>query len=521
MNQETIIEATFERLDNETTNAFAFTTALNLHVEHLHHFPIAIKQIRPLITAICTRRQTTNTPATISSRGWQRWINVDTTAAIKLLNPESNSTITKNEYKTFIQTHPFLLGPLTRIQRAFQAYDTDHNGYLNVDEVCVLMRDMEAEKQTNRDFSGVIEQPAVSANAVCIMMNCKIRTYFKKYVKKKKRGFTFFEFALFALEHPETLQTTPSLRPFFQEQDVDKDGFLSTLEVTRMIEKFYVLRGCTLKSDDLLITATTKTIMEIADLDQDERVDFLEFMTFATLKDSPISLIPMMLSFDSISGYDGSFRQELDLKEVQMKNASPQLTNVKRKRKRDVDGASVASSSSMISSSSSSSSSICVPPSTKKSKTNGTSTVSASSEFTLCSSCCSPVLGGFSKFNFIYCSQECEQTHQRSSDFQDAKSKCTNISSFFDGSAGIGGNLVTRNLSFQQTANQRLVDYRHRRFLQESSRRSYAQAAAEAVVAAEEATAAAAAARTTKGDGKADGEKNDSPSNKPLPNPWN
>jgi Ca2+-binding EF-hand superfamily protein len=203
-------------------------------------FPISSKEVESLLTIICTKRHLTKTAsgALDSTEGWNRWIQTDSAAALTLLDRDGDGMISRSEFELFVCEHPMLLGPLSRMESSFHAYDVDADGYLSVNEVCTLMLDMEKEQAVTRNSA--VDR---SANATAIMMNARIRVYFKKYCKKRKKGLTFFEFSKMALENPEILGTAAGLRPFFQEQDIDNDGFLTGKEVYKMLEKFCFLRG--------------------------------------------------------------------------------------------------------------------------------------------------------------------------------------------------------------------------------------------------------------------------------------
>ena len=229
-------------------------------------FPIRCQEVQTLLRVIATRRHTEGSGASARTHGWSKWVELETSAGLSLLRESARATgddrIERASFLQFFRARPALLGPLSRMERCFKSYDYDGKKRLDVDKMASLMLDVEAEKASTRSVLPGTECRAsvVTPRKVAILMNARIRTYFKKYVKKKRKGATFLEFCVMALEMPNMLATAPGMRAFFIDQDLDKDGSLGRGDIRSMVRNFCLLRGYEIRECLFFFSSTTRVL---------------------------------------------------------------------------------------------------------------------------------------------------------------------------------------------------------------------------------------------------------------------
>lgn len=71
--------------------------------------------------------------------GWKKWAEIESRAAFILIDTDKSGTVSLDEFIHFAKKNPLMFGPLFHIERLFQSYDSNHDGFIDSEELYNLL----------------------------------------------------------------------------------------------------------------------------------------------------------------------------------------------------------------------------------------------------------------------------------------------------------------------------------------------------------------------------------------------
>jgi hypothetical protein len=71
--------------------------------------------------------------------GWKKWAEIESSAAFILIDVDKSGTVSLDEFINFAKTNPLMFGPLFHIERLFQSYDSNGDGFIDSEELFNLL----------------------------------------------------------------------------------------------------------------------------------------------------------------------------------------------------------------------------------------------------------------------------------------------------------------------------------------------------------------------------------------------
>jgi Ca2+-binding EF-hand superfamily protein len=181
-----------------------------------------------LLTALVLSRLSANADQGTKLRdldGWRRWAKLEAEAGFLLCDRDGSGTLEYEEFVQFVATSPEVFGPLAHIEQLFDVYDTNHNGFLDADEVLCLHTEVALEHEDAQGKRG--------PEYVLGVAKTRAEKMLKDYGKNGVLDFS--SFAKCVYDDPQLMGTAANLRRSFKHFDTNGDDALDRDELAAMV----------------------------------------------------------------------------------------------------------------------------------------------------------------------------------------------------------------------------------------------------------------------------------------------
>ena len=250
--------------------------------------PEVEKLLTALVLARLSSRKEEDEPARLREiSGWQRWAHLEAQAGFLLMDADGSGSVDYSEFVSFVATCPHIFGPLVHIEQLFDAYDTNHDGLLDADEVHCIHVEVIIEHETREDGSTDHVIPMATERSLAML-----RAYGSAASPRHPMGaLDFFGFVKAVYDDPHLLGTAANLRRLFKQFDTDESGALERTELRDMILYHCELKGLPPPPPPELDRYVEGAFAK-ADTDGSGTIDFPELCKFVATSEMTLNLLP-------------------------------------------------------------------------------------------------------------------------------------------------------------------------------------------------------------------------------------